>query len=310
MARRDIIVVGGSAGAIEAACDILGKLPADLPASMFVVQHVGRDSALADVLKRCGTVQVATASDGEPVRPGRVYVAPGDQHLMLEDGKVRVSRGPRENRHRPSVDVLFRTAAKAYRSRVIGVILSGALDDGAAGVFAVKQRGGVVVVQDPASALFPSMPKNALRAARADYCVPLAEIGPLLVKLVCGGKVMGKRKEKTAPRKLNKSGRDSGAASFVCPECSGPLFQVKGGPPGQLACLVGHSFAPESLSEAHREALERALLTTMRLLEEREGLHKHLAKYGHNGQHKQRFKECAEAAAADVALLRDVLERI
>ncbi len=309
MARHDIIVVGGSAGAIEAACDILGKLPADLPASVFVVQHIGSDSALADVLQRCGRVKVATASDGEPVSPGKVYVAPGDKHLMLEDGKVRVSRGPRENRHRPSVDVLFRSAARVYRSRVIGVVLSGALDDGAAGVFAIKQRGGVVVVQDPDSALFPSMPKNALRAARADYCVPLAEIGPLLVKLVREEKVMGKSKGKTAPRKLNGQA-DSGAASFVCPECSGPLFQVGGAPSGQLACLVGHSFAPESLSEAHREAVERALLTTMRLLEERTAIHKHLAKHGHNGHRKQHFKECAEAAAADVALLREVLERI
>src|ERR1043166_6645397 len=268
MARHDIIVVGGSAGGIEAACAILRELPANLPAAVFVVQHVGSVSALADGLQRGGAVKVAAAADGETVRPGRVYVAPGDKHLMLEDGKVRVSKGPRENRHRPSVDVLFRTAARAYRSRVIGVVLSGALDDGAAGVFAVKQRRGIVVVQDPDSALFPSMPRNALRAARADYCVPLAEIGPLLVKLVREGKVMGKSKGKTAPRKL-KTRRDLGAASFVCPECSGPLFPAEGAPSGQLACLVGHSFGPESLSEAHREAVERALLTTMRLLQER-----------------------------------------
>src|SRR5436190_5457005 len=254
MAEHDIIVVGGSAGALEAACDILRGLPGDLPASVFVVQHIGSHSELADVLQRCGTIKVATASDGEPVSPGKVYVAPGDKHLMLEDGKVRVSRGPRENRHRPSVDVLFRTAARVYRSRVIGVVLSGALDDGAAGVFAVKQRGGVVVVQDPDSALFASMPKNALRAARADYCVPLAEIGTLLVKLIHEESTMGKTKQKVALKRLKKlSG--PGAAPFVCPDCSGPVFQDAESPPGQLACLVGHSFAPESLSEARSEAL-------------------------------------------------------
>jgi two-component system, chemotaxis family, protein-glutamate methylesterase/glutaminase len=308
MGKHDIIVMGGSAGGIEAACDVLADLPGDLPASVFLVQHIGSESALAEVLGRCGTIEVATASDGEPIKPGKAYVAPGDQHLMLQSGRVKVSRGPRENRQRPSVDVLFRSAARAYQSRVIAVVLSGTLDDGAAGVFAVKQRGGIVVVQDPDSALFSSMPRNALRAVQADYCVPLAEIGTLLVRLIHKESTMGK-KQTVGVRGLKKlSG--PGAAPFVCPECSGPLFQDAESPPGQLACLVGHSFAPESLSEAHREALERALLTTMRLLEERKGIHKHLAKHGHNGHQRRHFDECARAAATDVALLRDILERI
>jgi two-component system chemotaxis response regulator CheB len=212
------------------------------------------------------------------------------------------------------VDVLFRSASRVYGPRVIAVVLTGALDDGSAGVFAVKQRGGMVVVQDPNSARFSSMPENALRATEVDYCVPLAEIAALLVKLVRKDTAMPKSKKTRVRAKLpRQSSPRSAAAPFVCPDCSGPLFQVKEGPTGQLACLVGHAFSPESLSEAHREALERALLTSMRLLQERAGLHKHLASARHagqNGYRRERFRECAEEAVKDAALLREILERI
>ena len=184
MATRDIIVMGASAGGVEAYCEILRGLPADLAASVFIVQHVGSRSVLADVLRRYAALQLATAADGEGVRHGRVYVAPVGRHLLLERGRVRLSRAGRENNQRPSVDALFRSAAKAYRSRVIAVVLSGMLDDGAAGAWAVKECGGVVIVQDPRTALYSPMPENALRAVQADYCVPLAEIAGLLVKLV------------------------------------------------------------------------------------------------------------------------------
>ena len=184
MATRDIIVMGASAGGVEAYCEILRGLPWDLAASVFVAQHVGSKSVLADVLRRYAALQLATAADGEGVRHGRVYVAPVGRHLLLERGRVRLSRAGRENNQRSSVDALFRSAAKAYRSRVIAVVLSGMLDDGAAGAWAVKERGGVVIVQDPRTALYSPMPENALRAVQADYCVPLAEIAGLLVKLV------------------------------------------------------------------------------------------------------------------------------
>ena len=149
------------------------------------------------------------------------------------------------------------------------------------------------MVQDPKSAPFPSMPENALRATHVDYCAPLEEIAPLLVKLAREEGHMRKSKGKPVSKKV-KSVPGLGAAPFVCPECSGPLFQVAEGPPGQLACLVGHTFAPESLSESHRHAVERALLTTMRLLEERARVHKHLAQHGQNGLQRQHFDECAE----------------
>ena len=184
MIKRDIIVMGASAGGIEAYCEILRGLPSDLAASVFVVQHAGSTSVPADVRGRRAAFQLATAANGEGVRQGRAYVAPGNRHLLLDRGRVRVSRAARENNQRPSVDALFRSAAKAYRSRVIAVVLSGMLDDGAAGACAVKERGGVVIVQDPRTALYSPMPENALRAVQADYCVPLAEIAGLLVKLV------------------------------------------------------------------------------------------------------------------------------
>ena len=184
MATRDIIVMGASAGGVEAYCEILRGLPSDLAASVFIVQHIGSKSVLADVLGRCAALQLATAADGEGVRHGRVYVAPVGRHLLLERGRVRLSRAARENNQRSSVDALFRSAAKAYRSRVIAVVLSGNLDDGTAGVCAVKERGGVVIVQDPRTALYSPMPENALRAVQVDYCVPLAEIAGLVVKLV------------------------------------------------------------------------------------------------------------------------------
>jgi two-component system, chemotaxis family, protein-glutamate methylesterase/glutaminase len=310
---RHIIVIGASAGGIEACCAILRALPLDLPAPICIVQHVGPVSMLGDVLGRCGALKVATASDGERVAPGTAYVAPGDHHLLIHDGHLQLSRGPRENRQRPSVDALFRTASRAYRSGVIAVVLSGALDDGAGGVFAVKQRGGVVVVQDPDSAQFPSMPRNALRAVKADHCVPLAQIPQLLVKLLRKGPTMRKKNKSSAKEKRSRGPTGSeGAAPFVCPDCSGPLFQDREGPRGQLKCLVGHSFAPESLSEGHREALERALLTTMRLLRERGEVQRHLAsrRGESDSQLEERFREAAEAAEKDAVLLREILERI
>ena len=184
MATHDIIVTGASAGGIEAYSEILRGLPADLAASVFIVQHVGSRSLLADVLGRCAALQLVTAVDGEGVRHGRAYVAPADKQLVLERGRVRLSRAVPGNKRWSSVDVLFRSAAEAYRSRVIAVVLSGTLYAGAAGVRAVKERGGVVVVQDPRTAAQSSMPESALRAVEVDYCVPLAEIAGLLVKLV------------------------------------------------------------------------------------------------------------------------------
>ena len=187
MITRDIIVMGASAGGIEAYRTLLPHLPADLPASLFIVQHVGSSSVLAHVLAGCAALPLATPADGEAVKRGRAYVAPAGHLLLLRRGRARLLKVSRENPQRSSVDALFSSAASAYRSRVIAVVLTGLLDDGSAGARAVKKSGGLVIVQDPRTALHSSMPENAQQAVQVDHCVPLAEIPALLVKLVCGG---------------------------------------------------------------------------------------------------------------------------
>jgi len=185
MAKRDIIVIGCSSGGIEALRILLSQLPADFEATIFVVVHIGADSPglLPFILDRFGPLEVIDPHDGERFRPGKVYVAPPDRHLLLEPGRICLTRGPKENRFRPAIDPLFRSAAQVYGPRTIGVILTGGLDDGTAGLWALKKLGGIAVVQDPKDALFPSMPTNALKYVSVDYAVPLREIAPLLVSL-------------------------------------------------------------------------------------------------------------------------------
>jgi len=239
------------------------------------------------------------------VERGKVYVAPGGSHLVLSDGQMRLNKGPRENRHRPSVDTLFRSAARAHRDRVIAVVLSGALDDGTAGALAVKARGGVVIVQDPDEAQIADMPANVVKYVGADYCLPVSEIAPMLTKLV-----------KAKPRRTKKVVKKSNGAAakpvpFVCPDCGGPLTESCLGNLGHFQCQVGHQFSPQALSEAHANALERALWIALRHLSERRGIHESLA-----GQSRgdpvmvRRYEENAEAATHDIALLREILERI
>lgn len=186
MAKPDIIVIGASAGGLEAFRTLISDLPSDLPAAVFIVWHISPDypSLLPQILERVSALPIAHALHNELIKSGRIYIAPPDRHLLVEPQTVRLSRGPRENRFRPAIDVLFRSAARFYGERVLGVVLSGGLDDGAAGLYAIKQRGGIAVVQDPSDALHDSMPKAALRAVSVDYCVPIAQMAALLVRLV------------------------------------------------------------------------------------------------------------------------------
>src|SRR5215211_1119499 len=182
---KDIIVVGASAGGIEALRVLAGGLPADFPASLFVVLHTSPESPamLPNILDRSGSLPALSPKDGDRIRPGTIYVAPPDRHLLIEPNRLRVTRGPKENRFRPAVDPLFRSAAETYGPRVIGVILTGYLDDGTAGLWNVKQRGGTTIVQDPADAVADSMPRSALKHVEVDHCVRLVQIPSLLVRL-------------------------------------------------------------------------------------------------------------------------------
>ena len=185
MATRDIIVIGASAGGVQALTTLVGTLPANLPAAVFIVLHTPADSPglLPIILGRESRLRVEHARNGERISRGRIYVAPPDQHLLLEGSIVRLVHGPKENLHRPSIDTLFRSAARWAGSRAVGVVLTGARDDGTVGMRAIKQRGGITVVQDPVEAIFPSMPANVMRNIAVDYSLPLREIGPLLDKL-------------------------------------------------------------------------------------------------------------------------------
>src|SRR3954447_23492025 len=183
MPRRDIVVIGASAGGVEALQGLVELLPADYPGTIFIVMHIGPVSILPEILSRAGKLRAMTAEHNMRYERNRIYIAPPNRHLLINDGVMQLDAGARENSSRPSIDPLFRSAARTHRERVAGVILTGTLDDGSAGLFAVKARGATAIVQDPAEATSPEMPLNALRDVEADYCVPLAEISALLVQL-------------------------------------------------------------------------------------------------------------------------------
>src|SRR5918995_987625 len=183
--NRDIIVMGASAGGLSAFNRIIKQLPEDSNATVFIVWHVSpySTSILPEILNRAGKLKSKHPKDGEPIELGKIYIAPPDHHLLLEPGRIRLTKGPRENRFRPAIDPLFRSAAQVYGPAAIGVILTGNLDDGTAGLWAIKQLGGTAIVQDPAEAMFPAMPTSALAHVRVDHTVPLAAIAPLLIRL-------------------------------------------------------------------------------------------------------------------------------
>ncbi|HEY1241216.1 MAG TPA: chemotaxis protein CheB [Bryobacteraceae bacterium] len=261
--KRDIVVAGGSAGALETLKLIASELPADFPAAVFVVLHrpPRERNLLTDFLNRAGPVPACQAVEGEPIRPARIYVPAPDRHLILAENHVHISRGPKEGLQRPSINVTFRSAARSYGKRVIGVLLSGMLDDGASGLWEIARQGGVTIVQDPDEARFPSMPVNALRDAPVDFRVRAAEIAPLLRSLVSGGAVPHQIE---ALRQSVDAARFSG---FSCPECQGPLWEE----PGELhefRCRVGHVFPLKTLISEHTATQERKLYAAILALEE------------------------------------------
>jgi two-component system, chemotaxis family, protein-glutamate methylesterase/glutaminase len=322
MPDHGIVVVGASAGGVEALTELAASLPSDLSAAMFVVLHLPATgtSALPEILRRHGPFPVAHVKDGEPVQPGRVYVAPPDHHVLLRTGHVHLSRGPRENGHRPAIDPLFRSAAREYATRVIGLVLSGALDDGTAGLLAIKSRGGVAVVQDPADALHPGMPTNALEHVQVDHAVAAASMGKLLVRLIAD---LLEPPPDPAPSDMrlevemegfslgafegNHPGRPSG---FSCPDCNGVLWQIQDSGLERYRCRVGHAWSPESLLTQQSEALEAALWVALRSLEERAALSRRLAEPARRRGHSitaTRFEEQAAEAQQAARLVRDLL---
>jgi two-component system chemotaxis response regulator CheB len=281
--RHDIIVIGASAGGVEAVQRFARDLPPDFPAAIFVVLHMPPTlkTVLPGILERSGPLPATEALDGEPIEQGHIYVARPGYHLLVDCGRVRISRGPKENGYRPSIDALFRSAARAYGPQVIAATLSGLLDDGAAGAAAVRQRGGIVVVQSPDDATFPDMPKATLRAVgTADYSVPLSELGMLLGMLAR----TSAPEEEGLPVPLEMQVEDDiahGAESdaevasllgdpstFSCPECGGVLWDLSGEDVQRFRCQVGHAYSAIHLFHAQEATLQQRMWGAARALRE------------------------------------------
>ena len=327
MATRDIIVIGASAGGVQALSTLVAGLPHTLRAAVFIVLHIPADhpSLLPGILARESLLPVGHAKNGEPITPGRVYIAPPDQHLIIESSDIRLVHGPKENLHRPSIDTLFRSAARWAGPRVIGVVLTGARDDGTAGMRAIKQRGGITIVQDPVEATFPSMPTSVMQDIIVDYSVPLREIAPLLSNLSQepaageGGYPLAEDVEIEA--KIAEQEMDSGEliasverlgkiSKLTCPECQGALWEINDVDILRFRCHVGHAFSAESLSDGQSERLEVALWSAVRALEEQIILAKRIVERARKAKHMRAatiFERRAEEAERNSDLIRQLL---
>jgi two-component system chemotaxis response regulator CheB len=300
MPRRDLVVIGGSAGSLDALKLLIGGLPPDLPAALCIARHITphAPNVLPAILAKAGTLPATSAVDGEALQSGHIYVAPPDHHLLVVPRHIRVTRSPTENRFRPAIDPLFRSAAVAYGRRVVGVILSGALDDGTAGLWAVKQRGGIAVVQDPRDAQHSSMPESAMTYVPVDHCLPAAAIAPLLIRLAqatvdAGGPPVPEVMDIETRINMEDNALESGLMTvgqltpFTCPECHGVLLQLKAGRFLHFRCHVGHAFSARNLLADQSTSLDDTLWSTLRALEESIMLMQHISDHLHAEQDSQ-----------------------
>jgi two-component system chemotaxis response regulator CheB len=297
-----VVGIGASAGGVDALIRVFGTIDADLQAAVLVVLHVpatGR-SLLAPILDRRTALDVRVAEDGDALRPGRVYVAPPDRHLVVDDGRVRLGRGPKENAVRPAVDPMLRSLAAAYGEQAVAVVLSGALGDGSSGALAVKAAGGRVIVQDPDDATAPSMPSSAMRAVgEADAVLTADEIGPALARLADGARGMRQDVPVSSTAGLHEGPeRPSGPPTgFTCPECEGPLWELREGDLVRYRCRVGHGYSEDSLIIEQGSAVEAALWSALEALEERAEFLARIAQ--RHGDRRPRLRDRFESAAAD-----------
>lgn len=314
-----IVVMGASAGGLETLSKVLSQLPRDFPAPVFVINHMAPDStgdALLRAFSRDGKLKAEWAKDGQKIAPGRVYVAPADHHMMLGPGKIRVTNGARENRSRPGIDPLFRSAAVAYGNKVIGVVLTGYLDDGTAGLLAIKKCGGTAVIQDPSDADYPDMPLNALHQVKIDHCVPAREMGSLLTLLVSR-----KPPKRVAPPKdlviesriaervlsdlpsVNALGHQ---VPFNCPDCGGVLWEMEKAGSLRYRCHTGHAFTAPVLLAQQSAKIQETLWVALRMFEERRNLLFVMANRGSKG-YSAGSSERAKDAEIHIGRIRAML---
>jgi two-component system, chemotaxis family, protein-glutamate methylesterase/glutaminase len=324
MAIKRLVVVGASAGGTEALKTFVAQLPRDFAAPICVVLHMASESPgfLHAILTSAGALPATTATDGDRLRDGHIYVAPPDHHLVVEPRRVLVTKGPKENRFRPAIDPLFRSAAQVYGPAVVAIVLSGHLDDGSAGLRTVKQLGGITIVQDPADALFPSMPRSALHATRVDHCVPVHELGALVGRIVA---LPAEERAPSAPPKTLEveveiaKERNALAAgleqvtspsSFACPECHGVLLRVNDPELIRFRCHTGHAYSADSLLAAIADGTELALWNAVRALQERALLIQHLAMHVPEEPDKLAVRKELTERAAEAREHADTLRKI
>lgn len=320
-----VVVIGASAGGIQALLELVAELPADFPAPVLVVVHIGRGrSVLPRLIERAGRLPASHARDGEPLRPGHVYVAPPDFHMLVRGDHITLDHGPRENHSRPAIDPLFRSAATAFGPRTIAIILSGALSDGATGLMMVKEHGGTVIVQDPNDAAIGGMPESALRVVQADQVLTAREIGLHLTSLP--GEQSRTRDRRAEPMdqeadlqmirldfsEQEQDGRAGQLTMFTCPDCGGSLWQSTTASAAHFRCHVGHTWGAETLLGNKSEELEAALWSSVRLLEERATLSRQLAaRIRSTNRDARRAADVEEQAAIDerrADMVRELLQ--
>jgi two-component system chemotaxis response regulator CheB len=292
MAKPNLIVIGASAGGLGALLEIVRVLTRNYPLPILIAVHTRHDgdSYLAPILSRLSRNPVEFATQDAPIEPGRILVAPPDFHMLVRRGRIHLNRGPRENGFRPAVDPLFRTAARVYRTGVMGIVLSGALDDGTYGMQVIAEEGGVTVVQDPEEASIPSMPLSVMKAVAVDHVLTAEQIGQLLASEsaapagVEGDEAMARSKE-PEPQNVDEDtevremlvafGPPSG---LTCPDCGGALWEIDDGKLVRYRCHVGHQFSPDGLDAEQRSAVEGALWSAVRVLEEHAELRRRMAR--------------------------------
>ena len=319
-----IIVVGASAGGVPALQRLAADLPVDLSVPVMIVLHVGaHPSVMPALMSARGPLPAQHGQDGQRLEPGRIYIAPPDHHMLVDGDSIRLNRGPKEHHSRPAIDPLFLSAALSYGVDVVGVILTGMLDDGTFGLLAIKQCGGTAVVQDPSDAAEPSMPQSALDHVQVDHCVALSDMAALLTSLASMPAATaslrvdeGLQHEKAlmlfegdAMDHLKAIGKPS---PFVCPDCQGGLWEVDGSRPIRYRCHTGHAFTIRTLQHAIASAADESVWSALRALQEKSALIEHMAKVAlqtGDAQGALRLQAVADETEAQAKQLRDLIEK-
>jgi len=320
-----VIAIGASAGGVEAIAQVAKTFPPHFPAAVLVVVHFPAHgkSVLPKILSRLGPLPASHAEDGVAILPGRIYIAPPDYHLIVKSGFLSLSHGPRENGHRPAIDMLFRSAARAYGPRTIGVVLSGALDDGTIGLELIKTQGGIAIAQDPDEALFDSMPRSAITNVEVDYVLRIADIAPTISKLVDSPisekpmtpddntQIQKEADVVAADKAALERGDYAGRSSAVtCPECGGVLWELRNDNLVRFRCHVGHAYSLDSLVSEQADMVEQALWCAVRALEEKAALARRMVSHARQKSHsltENQFQERVHEAERNATILRQIL---